>query len=53
MFLIGGKGLVLVGFCKVMLSGKFWFGNNLFSCFGRGLLKVKERINEKLKVNKG
>jgi hypothetical protein len=29
-----------------MSSGKFWFGNNLPSCPGRGLLKAKEKTNK-------
>ena len=46
LFLIGGKGPAPVGLCNVMSSGKFWFGNNLPSCPGRGLLKAREKTNE-------
>lgn len=44
---MGGKGPTPDGFCSVMSSGKFWFGNNLPSCPARGLLKARQEEQRK------
>lgn len=44
---MGGKVPAPVGFCSVMSSGKFWFGNNLPSCPARGLLKARQEEQRK------
>lgn len=44
---MGGKVPAAVGFCSVMSSGKFWFGNNLPSCPARGLLKARQQEQRK------
>lgn len=46
---MGGKVPAPVGFCSVMSSGKFWFGNNLPSCPARGLLKARQEEQRKKK----
>lgn len=49
---MGGKAPAPVGFCSVMSSGKFWFGNNLPSCPARGLLKARQEEQTKSKVTR-
>lgn len=49
---MGGKAPAPVGFCSVMSSGRFWFGNNLPSCPARGLLKARQEEQTKSKVTR-